>query len=175
MTLMDIVLLVVAIVLVPLAIAGASLAPWVPTRRKDLSRIAAHLDLKHGDVFYEIGSGDGRVSRYIAKQFPEATVIGIEMATPLYLLSLLHLLIQPAPNLKIKYGNALKMDLSDASAIFTFATIGTINKKLKPKLLRECKKGCRIISYEFRIRDWPGKERVDEPEGRGARLYVYEK
>ncbi len=170
---MDIFLLLLAILLVPIAIAGLSLAPWVPAHRKDFERIEKHLQLHDGNVFYEIGSGEGRLSRFIAKRNPHVTVIAIEMALPLHPLSRLHLLLRPISNLKLIYGNALHQDLSTADAIYTFATIKTINNKLKPKLLKELRSGARIVSYQFGIRDWPGASSKHVPGNSGGTLYVY--
>lgn len=166
-------LIALALLLIPIAVAGMSLAPWVPARKKDFERIEKHLKLRDGDVFYELGSGEGRLSRFIAGRNPMVQVKAIEMALPLHLLSRLHLLLRPIPNLKLIYGNALNYDLSDADAIYTFATISTINRKLKPKFLRELKKGCTVVSYEFGIREWEGIAFADEPETRGAKIYIY--
>ena len=166
--------IIAILILTPLALAGCSLAPWVPTRAKDFERINRHLQLKNGSVFYDLGCGDGRVCRYIAKHNPDAEVIGIEMALPMYLIAVLLQCIFPIRNLAYIYGNALKRDLSDADGIYTYALIDTINNKLKSKFLLELKAGCRIVSYHFAIRDWPGKQAIHTPEERGATLFVYE-
>ena len=164
----------IALVLLPIAMAGCSLAPWVPTRAKDFPRIDKQLRLKKGSVFYEIGCGEGRVCRYIAKHNPDATVVGIEMAYPIYLLARLRQIIRPYKNLSYIHGNAINIDLSKADAIYTYDMIDTINKKLKTKFLRELKPGCRIISYHFGMKDWPGKQDADQPGRRNAKLYLYE-
>lgn len=40
-------------ILVPLAVAGISFAPWVPTNTSDLSRIQKVLKYKKGEKFLE--------------------------------------------------------------------------------------------------------------------------
>ena len=149
-------LFIIALLLIPLAVAGRSLAPWVPTRTKDLPRINEQLRLKPGAVFYELGCGDGRVCRYIAKHNPEVTVIGIELTLYFYLIARLIQRIHPLPNLSYVHGNALKQSLKNADAIYAYALVKTVNTKLKPKLLQELKPGARFVSYSFAISDWPG-------------------
>src|SRR5436190_906790 len=63
---------------------GLSLAPWVPTRKRDLERILRLAALKSGETFYELGCGDARVARYVARQRPDVHVVGIEMSPILY-------------------------------------------------------------------------------------------
>lgn len=164
----------IVFVLLPLTIAACSLAPWAPTHTRDFPRIHRHLRLRKGSVCYELGCGDGRVCRSIARAHPDARVIGVEMALPLYLLARLRQLVSPLPNLTIRLGNALRQDLSDADAIYTYAMIATINGKLKPAFLRMLRPGCRIVSYEFAMADWPGGSAVDPPGNGHGTLHVYD-
>ncbi len=164
-----------ALLLAPIALAGLSLAPWVPTPSWDFARINRQLQLGKGSVFYELGCGEGRVCRYIAKANPEARIIGIERALPIYLIARLRQCMHPLSNLRYMYGDVLKIDLSDADAVYTYALIGTVNTKLKPKFVRELRPGCRIVSYNFAMRDWPWKHETEHPKnGRHAPLHVYE-
>lgn len=163
------------LILTPIAIAACSLAPWVPTKRKDFKRINDQLKIKDGSTFYELGCGEGRVCRYIAKKNPNATIIGIEKALPIYLIAHIRQLLMPHKNLQYIYGDVLKADLSGADALYTYAMIQTINEKLKPKFLKELKPGCRIVSYQFAMTDWPGEQEVDQPQKEDPRLYVYER
>lgn len=166
--------LIALAVLIPIAIAGSSLAPWVPAKRKDLSRIDELLNLQEGSLFFELGSGDGRVSRYIAKQNPHATIVGIEMALPLYLIAKLRQAISPVENLSFVWGNALKQDLSQADVIYTYAMVHTINTKLKKKFLSSLKPGCKIVSYHFAMTDWPGEQTMHRSHDKEAKIHVYE-
>ena len=64
----------------PIIYAGISLAPWVPTRKRDIERLQDILRLQSGECFLEIGCGDARVCRAIAKMFPKNEIFGIELA-----------------------------------------------------------------------------------------------
>lgn len=152
---------------------GLSIAPWVPSRRKDRERINKLANLKAGQVFYELGCGGGGVCRHIAKKNPGAKVIGIELSTPVFIVAKLRGLFGPK-NMEIRFGNALKADLSDGDVLFTFALTDSINKKLKPKSYKELKSGAKVLSYVFEINDWKGKVRVDKPSDKSFSIFTYE-
>src|SRR3989338_11069432 len=62
-----------------------SFAPWVPARGRDLKRIFKLAALKPGQIFYDLGCGDGKAVFYAAKNF-RVRAIGVEFSFPLYLL-----------------------------------------------------------------------------------------
>ncbi len=148
--------IIATITLCTVVIAWLSLAPWVPTSAKDLERVHKLANLKKGQKFYEIGCGNGRVCTYIAKKNPNSEVIGIEYALPFYLFSKFRQLLLGPRNLKIKFGNALKKDFSNADIIYVYALKDTLNGSLKKKLTKELKPGAKLISYVFSLTDWPG-------------------
>ena len=43
--------------------------PFVPTRNKSLDQIFDFIEFNQKDVFYDLGSGDGRLAFYIAKKY----------------------------------------------------------------------------------------------------------
>ncbi len=130
--------------------------------------------MKPGDVFYDLGCGDGRVCRYIGRKNPKARVIGIEIAHVLYLWNKLMSLIQPPPNVEIVRGNALKRDLSDANVVYLYALTNTLNGAYKSKLIKELKPGARIISYIFSLDEWSGKRWKDCPLKGDTPVNIYE-
>ncbi|MDP4007797.1 MAG: class I SAM-dependent methyltransferase [Candidatus Peregrinibacteria bacterium] len=164
--------IVILAVFVPLFVAGLSLAPWVPAPVDVPDRVNKLAKLKPGQVFYEIGCGDARVCHYIASKNPKAKVIGIEMARTMYLWSRFKCFLKPLKNLTIIHANALKVDLSDADIVYFYMVEPAINNKLKPKLLKDLKKGARIISYACRILEWKGKK-MSEPGKSSKAVHVY--
>lgn len=165
--------LVAFIILLPLGLAAASLAPWVPTNPKDLQAIHNAAKLGKGDTFYDLGCGEGQVCRHMAKHNPEATIVGIELALPLYLLARLRQLLHPYTNLRYVCGNALKQDLSDADVVYVYGLIRTVNTKVKPKLLKDLRPGAKAISYHFHMQDWPGTYQKIQT-GNAVPLHVYQ-
>jgi len=63
------------------------MAPWVPTRKKDIQRLLDILKLKKGENFLEIWTWDGRVSYAVAEKFSTANILGIELAFPVFIIA----------------------------------------------------------------------------------------
>jgi SAM-dependent methyltransferase len=176
-TQMDInaVVIITLFLFIPVVYAGISLAPWIPTRKKDLKRIHTLANLQPHQKFIEIGCGNGRVCSSIAKKNPRSEVIGIELALPLYLFSKIRTLLFGPRNLTILFGNALQYPFSEANILYIFGLPNAINKKFRSKVLREVKNGGKIISYAFPITEWNGEERRDKPSKEDICIYIYEK
>lgn len=173
--LMELLFLIVLFLFILSAYAFVSLAPWVPTRSKDFERINELAKLKKGGIFYEIGCGTAAVSSYIAKNNPEAQVIGIELALPIFAYAKVKSLIKGPKNLHICFGDALDRNYADADAVYIFGLPETVNGNLKDKLERELKLGARFISYVFEVKDWKGSRSFcNKPTSKDASIYVYE-
>ena len=171
---LSIIFIIASIFLLSFAFSMFSIAPWVPCKKKDLQRINHLAALKPGQVFCELGCGDGRVCRYIAENNPESKIVGIELSILIFLWAKLIELFLGSNNMKIKYGNALKYDISNIDVVYTFALIQTINGKLKNKFNKELKKGAKVLSYAFAIDEWKGKTSVDKPDNKTSPIFIYE-
>ncbi len=158
----------------PILLAAFSMAPWLPTRKSDLPRVNELLKLKKGEVFYDLGCGDGRICHYVAERNPEADVCGFELAYPLFLWARLMQLFRPKKNLRIKLKNVFKQDLSGADVIYFFGLRKTLNKRLKKKFERELKKGTRVFVYDDEIEGWE-KLGVNRPTHDDVPIYIYAK
>ena len=162
-----IIVLLLFIILFFFAWTSISLAPWVPTRKKDLSRVLELAQAKPGQVFYDLGCGDGRLVRYMS-QHGQMNTRGLELNFWLYLYSK----IRSQKNEVIKFKNLFKEDLSTADIVFVFGMPDTIAKKLKQKLELELKPGAKVISYAFPIRGLNLIKR-DKPTPKDISLYLY--
>lgn len=116
-----------------------------PTNYQDIIALVRAFDLDEGDVFYDLGSGDGRVLFYATKN-TGCRSIGYEKSI------FKHLMAKAAARYFSKYGkitlrhkDILRADLSDADAIYCSLSTRMM-KKLKPKFERELKNGVRIIT-----------------------------
>ncbi|MFH1536353.1 MAG: hypothetical protein ABID45_00030 [Patescibacteria group bacterium] len=159
---------IILLMLITVAWAGLSFAPWVPTWKKDIKRAARMIALKEGDVFYDLGCGMGGVVFYFSKKF-KCQGKGIEMGMPFYFVAKFRSFFYK--NAIIKFGDLFKADLSDANAIFLFGMPDKLGKKLLIKFEKELKKGTYIISYVFPIKGLK-PIKVEKPHKRNA-LYLY--
>ncbi|MFC1787805.1 SAM-dependent methyltransferase [Patescibacteria group bacterium] len=147
--------IIVAIIfgfLFSLAYASASGAPWVPTFKRDIKRLAKLLELKPGDKFYELGCGDGRVCFALAKQ-TKIKAVGIELSLLQYLIGKLRQWLSCSTRVQIKYGNVFNQDLSEADVIYLFL-MPEVYQKIRTKFETELKDGARVVSYVWPIPGW---------------------
>lgn len=104
-------------------------------------------------VAYDLGCGWGRLAFALAARYPDARVIGIELSPLPWLFCKLRHLVQPRPNLEIRYGNFLRMPLGDADLIFCYLMIGAM-RRLSAKLNQEARDGTLVIANSFALQDW---------------------
>lgn len=124
-------------------------APFVPTSRKVIGEILKKAKLKKGQIFLELGSGDGRIIRSAVKNY-QVKGIGIDLHPMLIFYSRLISKFQKIKNISFKRQNLFKTDLSKADVIFLFLLPKTL-KRLAPKFILETKKNTLIISHGFKI------------------------
>jgi len=160
------------IFLASLAYAAAAGAPWVPTWKKDFVRISHLANLKPGETFVELGCGNGRVCRAVAKQFPEAHIIGVELSLLQFLIAWVQASVSGCKNIEIKFGNAFSQDLSQVDVVYMFLMPETY-QKIRSKLETDLKPGSRVISYVWPVPEWtPAK--IDEAP-HSQKLFLFER
>lgn len=111
---------------------------------------AARADRTQPYVIYDIGSGNGLFSRQIAREMPQAKVVGIEISGPAYAWSVMMKRRLKIDNLHYKNADIFKSDISDANAVVLFFYQ---LDKLGKKLHEELKPGTLITSNKFRLGD----------------------
>jgi len=164
-------LLFIVFCLMSMGIAGLSLAPWVPTWKKDLPRIFKLAALKPGEVFYDLGCGNGKLVLYTAKNF-KVKAIGLEIAVPLFLICKVRQFFSQDKNLSFKFKSFYNENLNYADVIYVFGRPETLKDKFKQKLKKELKPGSRVISYAFPIIGWLPKE-ISKPSPKDIEIYLY--
>ena len=124
----------------------------MPTGRRALRNILAAAKIKPGEVFYDLGSGDGRLVIAAAKQGAKA--YGVERVLTLVLWSRLNIwLFGLRGKAFIKYGNLLKADLHDADIVFCYLMPHGM-EKLRHKLEIELRPGTRLLARAFKVPNW---------------------
>ena len=168
---MEILLLFLLVVLFTFAWAGKSLAPWVPCRGRDVQRVVELVNLKPGEIFYELGCGDGRIVTAVNKRY-HGKAIGLELAVMMYVAAKIRQFFNWDKNLQIKYKNLFKEDLSGADVVYVFGMPFSLKERLRGKLEKELKPGARVISYVFPIAGWE-PVKIDKPTERDLSVYLY--
>lgn len=146
-------------------------SPYVPTRKKVIENILKEANLKKGKLFYELGSGDGRVSRLAVKEY-QVRATGIDINPLLVFWSnLLDKWQKIDRHCRFIKKNIFAIDYSQADYLYLFLMPELITK-LIPKLREDLKKGCLIISHAFKVEDKKFKL-VKTLEGKPFRTYYY--
>lgn len=166
-----ILLIFTLVVLIPIAIFWRGFAPWVPTRKSDLERIFELAKLKQGEVFYDLGCGDGRLVIHASRVF-NARSVGIEAALPFYLLSKARALAAGQRNVEIKWKSLFREHLGEADVIYLFGTMDTLGENFQKKLQEETKAGARVISYAFGVGTLVPHS-INRPSEQDLPIYVY--
>lgn len=155
------------------------IAPFVPTPPQVVQRMLRLAELKAGEVYFDLGSGDGRTVIMAAKEFG-ARAVGVELREDLVKKAMGSIYEQGLQDrITIVNGDMFNVDLTSADVIFLYLTTSA-NEKVKAKLESELKGGVRIISHDYEIVGWkPVKvENYCENETLGYpshTLYLYRK
>jgi precorrin-6B methylase 2 len=155
-----------------MSIAATSLAPWVPSKKRDVLRALRLASPEKGDIIYDLGCGTGTVV-FLATALYSVKAIGVEMALPLYLICKIRSVFYTKNIGEIKFmnQNLFKTDISDADIVYVFGMPSALSKKLLPKLEAELKPGAKVVSYVFPIEGWNPKV-IDWPKNQNP-VYLY--
>jgi tRNA A58 N-methylase Trm61 len=110
-------------------------------------------ELKPGEVFFDLGAGDGRTVIMAAKEFG-ARAVGVELREDLVKRALNSVYEHGLQDrVTIVNGDMFKVDLTSADVVFLYLTTSA-NEKVKPKLEAELKPGVRVVSHDYEIVGW---------------------
>jgi SAM-dependent methyltransferase len=140
-------------------------APFLPTLKKQSIQALDLLDLKPGQVFVDLGCGDGRLLSEAAERGLQA--VGYELNPFLAFYAWVRTR-RYGWQVKVKWTNFWRADLSSADGVFVFL-IGHYMRRLDKLLSRYSKNHqIKLVSNSFKI---PGKKPLRK---KGALLlYVY--
>ncbi|KKT72547.1 MAG: rRNA methylase family protein [Microgenomates group bacterium GW2011_GWA2_44_7] len=150
MDLLAVLVIVVALlVLLPFIFVKGKDAPFVPTEEEAVERIMEIAEVGANDIFYDLGSGDGRL--VIAAAVRGAKAVGIEM-NPLrvWYSRIMIAVLGQWQRARIIQSDFFNVDLSEATVIVLYL-LPKANEDLKDKLLRELRKGARLVTVAFPI------------------------
>ena len=139
-------------------------APYLPTLKRQSDQALDLLQLKSGQTFLDLGSGDGRLLIWAARN--DLNAVGIELNPILYVISKI-ITFRYRKKVKIIYGNFWSQSWPKVEGIYIF-----LHPRFMTKFLSKLKKEyssseVKVVSYAFKL---PG---VTIKKESGA-LYYYE-
>jgi len=146
-----------------LLISISSGSPYINAKRESVHTMISLAKIKQNDVVYDLGSGDGRLVFLSAPLCQHA--VGIEINAPLIIWCRIKKLWKRVKNVTFVKRNIWKCDFSKADVVFIYLLPPMI-AKLEPILMKELKKGSRIISKDFPFPNIKPKKEVDK-------IYLY--
>ena len=155
------------------------IAPFVASPFPVVRHMLELAQLKKGEIFFDLGAGDGRTLIMAAKDFG-AQAVGIELREDLAekaSTSILELGLQD--RVKIIQSDMFIVDVHAADVVFLYLTTSA-NEKVKPKLESELKGGARVVSHDYEILGWKPTKTVNFCENPqlgypSHTIYVYRK
>lgn len=144
-------------------------SPWSFwwTTSKEVSRKLLRLaKVKKGDVFYELGSGEGTTVLIAAKEF-QAKCVGIEIDPVRSVISRVRIFLSGVKHIAILRKNFFHVDLSPATVVYAYLVPKAL-LRLQKKFLKDLKPGTRVVSYKYEIPYLPEIARDKKNE-----LYLY--
>jgi predicted RNA methylase len=124
-------------------------AIFFPSSNRIIDVVIDFARIKKNDIFYDLGSGDGRILIEVAKK--GIKVIGIEKNPLLNWLARRR--IKNLKNVKIIQGDIFKQKIDDASIIVAYLS-QKITERLQEKIEKEVKKETRIILIDHKFLNW---------------------
>lgn len=157
------------ILLIPAGYAGKIGAPWVPVRKRAITRTFDELEIGEGDVVVDVGCGDGKVLLEAARR--GARAVGFELSPYMWFIAWLRTLGNK--RIQVRYGNFFKMKLpSDTTVVYSFLmpeTMSRLDAHLKRQELPHAKY---LASYMFGLKE--GAPLVIFREKNCGPVYVYD-
>lgn len=151
------------------------LAPFVPTPDHLYPAIFELLDLKPGELFNDLGCGNGLIVLEAHRRHPDAKIFGFELDPGLALEATTRLEADGFPPGAIISCNVLEyMSSIRADAVFCYLLTSAM-ERLTP-LFRTMRPGARIVSLDFSIPElstWLVSDLVITGEKRNHRLMLY--
>jgi SAM-dependent methyltransferase len=132
---------------------------FVPTTDAIADEMLKLAGVNSNDVVYDLGSGDGRIVILAAQKYG-ARGVGIELDPGLVERSRqVAREAEVADRVTFLVGDLFEADISRATVVTLYLSY-SVNRRLKPKLLRELRPGTRVVSHQFSMGTWTPEKRI---------------
>lgn len=142
-------------------------APFIPSSLNSIDKMLELAELKNNEKLYDLGSGDGRILIRAVKKY-NVKGIGVEVDGLRVIISKIMIFLSGKnKNIRIIRKNFFHVNLRDADIIVAYLLPKTL-EKLKCKFRKELKRGTKIITNRFQIKQWK-PVKIDKK----LKIYVY--
>ena len=157
------------------------IVPYVPTHPKVVNAMLKLASVKEGETVYDLGCGDGRIVIAAVKDFKAKKGLGIDFSPERLkdcdvAVKEAKLTESQTKALTFKQGDVLKMkpeDFKDVDVV-TLYLLPSVNRELKPVLLKGLKPGARVVSHDFDMGDdWKEDKREEVEADRTHTVYLW--
>ena len=129
------------------------ISPFVASPVPVIRRLLTLAELKPGEIFYDLGAGDGGPIIIAAKEFG-ARCVGIELRTDLARRAMMKVReLGLEDRVKVINDDIFNVPINDADVVYLYLTTSA-NEKVRPKLEAELKAGARVVSHDYKIEGW---------------------
>jgi ribosomal protein L11 methylase PrmA len=124
-----------------------------------------------GDVVYDLGCGEGEI--VIAAAGRGARGVGVDI-DPERIVNARRNAARAGVSDLVTFvqQDLFATDVSPATVV-TLYLGPELNRRLRPKLLRELRPGTRIVSHDFSLGDWTPERTVSVPQAPGHRVLLW--
>lgn len=144
--------------------------PFVPTPAENVKLVVDRLGITDRDVFYDLGSGDGKVC-FLVNKLTGAKCVGFELTWWTYALAILKLKVKNIKsNIEFKNLNFFKQSWSDANYIYGYL-YPPLMGRVEEKFLAEGKSGSTAIMRDFPFPNLEPDNVLFLP--RGHKIFIY--
>lgn len=133
-------------------------APFVPSDKNKIKKIFKKINLKN-KIFYELGSGDGRVVLEAAKS--GARSFGVEQSWLRVWYSRFTAKKQGIKEAYFFHGNIFDRAYFPADVVYIYMLSEAV-ARLEKKLKKELKKGSIIITQRYHFKSWKPEKTIDD-------------
>ncbi len=126
---------------------------YIPTPQDVVDDMLRLVDLRPGDVLYDLGSGDGRIPITAARRY-RIRAVGIDIDPERINEANENARAGGVAHLvEFRQEDLFAADFRDASVV-TLYLFPDLNLKLRPRLLAALRPGTRVVSHRFDMGDW---------------------
>jgi SAM-dependent methyltransferase len=143
---------------------------FVPTPNEVVDMMLKMAGVTRKDTVYDLGCGDGRIVIAAAQKFG-AHGVGIDIDPERVAEATENVRKAGVTKLvKIIRGDLFEADISEATVV-TLYLLTELNRKVRPKLLRDLRPGTRVVSHAFSMGDDWKPERQESVQGTTVYLW----